>query len=98
MTGAAPSLPQIRAEINALDEHLIELIAQRQRWVEEAGRAKAGQPTDAVRAPARVEEIIARVREIAEQVGASPEVVERTYQAMIAAFIDLELGVHTRTH
>ena len=28
------------------------------------------------------------------EVGASCDVVERTYQAMIAAFIDLELAVH----
>lgn len=38
--------------------------------------------------------MIAKVRGIAEETGASPQVVERVYRAMIAAFIDEELSVH----
>ena len=43
-----------------------------------------------VEAPARVEQVITRVRGLAKSAGASPEVVERLYRAMIAAFIELE--------
>jgi len=50
--------------------------------------------SDGVRAPAPVEQVIAKVRGIAVETGASPEVVERVYRAMIAAFIDEELQVH----
>lgn len=90
MTGL--SIEDVRAEIDALDQAIVNLITRRQRWVVEAGTLK--QDHDAVRAPDRVEKVIAKVRALAEGAGASPEVVERTYRAMIAAFIDLEMTVH----
>lgn len=82
----------VRAEIDALDQQIVGLIAQRQRWVVEAGNLKADH--GAVRAPDRVAKVILKVRALAEEAGAAPEVVERTYRAMIDAFIDLELSVH----
>lgn len=88
------SLADIRTAIDALDDRIVALIAERQGWVERAGELKRGEPTDAVRAPARVEAVVERVRALAAQRGASPDVVERTYRAMIAAFIDLEIEVH----
>lgn len=88
----SPDIDAVRTEIDALDAQLVAVIAQRQRWVEEAGRLKADR--DAVRAPDRVEAVIRKVRALAETAGADPAVVERTYRAMIAAFIDLELSVH----
>lgn len=91
---AAASLDDVRAGVDALDRQVIGLIAQRQQYVERAGELKRGQTTDAVRAPARVEEVIAKVRARAEAAGASADVVEATYRAMIGAFVDLELGVH----
>jgi isochorismate pyruvate lyase len=89
----APKIETVRAEIDALDRQIVNLIAERQRWVTEAGRLKSD--TDAVRAPDRVEKVIEKVRTLAEQSGAAPDVVERTYRAMIDAFIDLELQVHS---
>lgn len=94
MSNPSTDLSDIRAAIDALDREIIALIAARQRFVEAAGVAKAGQDSDAVRAPARVEAVIARVREEAVAAGASPAVVEAAYRAMIDAFIDLELDVH----
>jgi isochorismate pyruvate lyase len=82
-------LDEVRAEIDLLDRRLVTLLAERERLVRRAGRLKAD--TDAVRAPGRVEQVVARVRAVATEVGASPEVVDRTYRAMIAAFVDLEL-------
>ena len=90
-----PDLTGIREAINALDERIVELIGERQAWVERAGRLKRAQGEDAVRAPARVEAVIERVRALAAPAGASPEVVERTYRALIAAFVALELDVHS---
>lgn len=87
-----PVLETVRAEIDALDEQIVELISRRQRWVIEAGKAKPDQ--SAVRAPERVEKVIVKVRALAEKAGAAPDVVETTYRAMIDAFIDLELSVH----
>ena len=91
-----PALADVREAINALDERIVALIGQRQAWVERAGRLKRDQGEAAVRAPARVEAVIARVRELAVPAGASAEVVECTYRAMIRAFVDLELDVHGR--
>jgi isochorismate pyruvate lyase len=87
-----PGIETVRAEIDALDRQIVDLIAQRQRWVTEAGRLKSD--ADAVRAPDRVEKVIQKIRTLAEQSGAAPDVVERTYRAMIGAFVDLELQVH----
>ena len=94
MSNPSPDLSDIRSAIDALDREIIALIAARQRFVEAAGAAMAGQGSDAVRAPARVEAVIARVREEATAAGASPAVVEAAYRAMIAAFVELELEVH----
>lgn len=88
------TLAAVRAAIDELDGQIIDLIAQRQAQVVQAGILKRGQGSDAVRAPARVEDVIAKVRGRAEQAGASPDVVEATYRAMIGAFISLELDVH----
>jgi isochorismate pyruvate lyase len=82
-------LDEIRAGIDRLDRRLVTLLAERERLVRRAGRLKAD--TDAVRAPGRVEQVVAKARAMAVEADASPDVVERTYRAMIAAFVDLEL-------
>ncbi|GAA1318936.1 chorismate mutase [Leucobacter albus] len=87
---ATPSLAAIRERIDGIDAELVELIAERQRWVVAAGTHKTDDAS--VRAPARVEQVIAKVRGLAVEAGASPEVVEHTYRAMISAFINLELA------
>ena len=86
------SIEEVRARIDHIDRDLVTLLAQRGQLVTQAAAFK--QTTDDVRAPARVEQVIAKVRGIAGETGASPEVVERVYRAMIAAFIDEELQVH----
>jgi isochorismate pyruvate lyase len=58
--------------------------------VHQAGRSKT--TTADVRAPDRIEQVVDRVRSLATELGATPAVVERTYRAMIVAFIDVELA------
>lgn len=94
MTESTPSLADIRNEIDRLDRQIIDLIAERQNWVVEAGKLKKDE--NAVRAPDRVEQVIDGVRRLAVEVGASPEVVERTYRALIAGFIEFELDLHRK--
>jgi isochorismate pyruvate lyase len=43
-----------------------------------------------------VEQVIGRVRALAEEHGASPDLVERVYRVMIAGFINEELEEHRR--
>jgi isochorismate pyruvate lyase len=82
------NLAEVRTNIDRIDHEIIALMAERGRYVEEAGRFKANPA--AVSAPARVEEIIAKVKTIARENGLAEDVAERAYRAMIAAFEDYE--------
>lgn len=88
----AVTLASVRQNIDSLDRRIVRLIAERQQWVVRAGSLKTDE--QAVRAPARVEQVIAKVRALAEEAGASPEVVEAAYRALVSAFIELELDHH----
>lgn len=86
------SIEDVRQQIDLIDRDLVALLAKRGNLVTQAAAFK--KTSDDVRAPARVEQVIAKVREIATQTGASPAVVEQVYRAMIAAFIEEELQTH----
>lgn len=88
------SLSDVRARIDAIDGDLVRLLAERQGLVRAAAAFKAD--TGAVRAPGRVEQVVALARERAASAGLSPEVAEAVWRAMIGAFIDLELDEHAR--
>lgn len=86
--GRPDGLASTRHAIDALDERIVGLLAERQRLVERAAAHKTDD--ESVRAPRRVEQIVARVRALAASSDMSPEVVEATYRAMIDAFIEVE--------
>lgn len=88
------SLVQVRAEIDDLDHQIIDLLARRQACVVRAGELKDRGSESSVRDPERVNAVISAKRQLAQDKGLSPEVAERTWRAMIDAFIDLELGVN----
>lgn len=87
------SIEEVRQHIDQIDRDVVALLARRGNLVTQAAAFK--KTTDDVRAPARVEQVITKVRGIASDYGASPDVVERVYRAMIAAFIDEELKTHS---
>ncbi|GAA4954591.1 chorismate mutase [Actinoplanes utahensis] len=89
------SLADVRRRIDAIDAQVVALLAVREEQVRRAAGFKADE--QGVRAPARVEQVISKVRGLASEAGASPDVVESVYRAMITAFIDLELSEHRRT-
>lgn len=88
------SLDEVRQRIDVIDRSLVSLLAQRGKLVTQAARFK--KTTDDVRAPARVEQVIEKVRAMAGETGASPAVVEQVYRAMISAFIAEELNIHAK--
>lgn len=92
----ATTLDEVRAGVDAVDRQIVALVAERQRWVERAGgiKAAAGGDGNAVRDPARVERVIAGVRQLAQDSGASPDIVEGAYRALIAGFVAHELAVY----
>ena len=88
------TMADVRREIDALDDAIVALIAERSGYVAQAARIKqdAGQIVD----EARIEFIVARVRAQAEELGAPPDVLEATYRAMIAASIEFERAEFAR--
>ena len=88
------SLLEVRDNIDRIDHELVRLMAQRQAYVAEAGRFKANPA--AVSAPARVEQVIVKVKALARGENLSEEVAERTFRAMIAGFEDYERDVWTK--
>ncbi len=84
------SLEAARAHIDRLDRDFVALLAERGGYVKQATRfMKNG---DEVRAPRRVEQVIARVTSLAAELGANPVVVDALYRAMIAAIIEVEMA------
>jgi isochorismate pyruvate lyase len=77
------TLMQVRDNIDRIDHAIVALMAERGKYVAEAGRFKPDPA--AVSAPARVDAVIAKVRADAEAQGLDPAVAERAYRAMIAA-------------
>jgi len=83
------TLDDVRAQIDRIDAEIVALLAERTGYARQAGRLK---PTTAeVRALARVEQVIARVRHLAAEHGAPPDLVERLYRTMIEGFTDMQL-------
>jgi isochorismate pyruvate lyase len=82
------SLAEVRQNIDRIDHALIALMAEREKYVAEAGRFK--KDPAAVSAPARVDAIIAKVKADAAAEGLDPAVAEKTFRAMIGSFEDYE--------
>lgn len=82
------SLADVRAEIDRLDRDIVRLLAERGQYVLAAGQFKRNEAE--VQAPERVEQVIANVLRLAADEGAIPDVVERGYRALIAAYTDAE--------
>ncbi|HEX5806746.1 MAG TPA: chorismate mutase [Macromonas sp.] len=90
------SMADVRRHIDALDERIVALIAERGAYVAQAARIK--QRADQIVDLDRVEFIVDRVRAQAREQGAPEAVLEATYRAMIGAFIEFERGEFNRLH
>ena len=86
-------LNAVRENIDRIDKQIVLLIAERGTYVKQAARFK--KDADAVKAPQRVEQVIAKVRRLAEELGANSDLVETVYRNMINGFIQQELDEHT---
>jgi isochorismate pyruvate lyase len=90
------TLSEVRANIDRIDRTILAAMAERGRYVAEAGRFK--KDPAAVSDPARVAAIVARVGWLAEAEGLAPEVAQKTWAAMIAAFEDEEREAWRKAH
>jgi len=88
------TMAEVRRHIDALDDRIVALLAERSGYVAQAARIK--QRADQVYDQARIDFIVDRVKAMARARGAPEAVMEATYRAMIAAFIEFERGEFTR--
>ncbi|WP_298716602.1 chorismate mutase [uncultured Oceanisphaera sp.] len=86
------SIEEVRTNIDSIDRKIVALIAERGGFVNQAARFK--KTTDDVKAPARVEQVIDKVRGLSAEFGGNSDVTEVVYRAMISAFISAELTEH----
>jgi isochorismate pyruvate lyase len=86
---ACMNMADLRAEIDALDCALVDLLAQRSRYIE---RAIALKPAEGL--PARIEDRVTQVidnaRARAIHAGLSPELAEKLWTVMVDHFIAQE--------
>ncbi|PWW58259.1 chorismate mutase [Actinokineospora spheciospongiae] len=85
------ALQALRGEIDELDRRIVALLARRTAVVRRVVQVKRDEA--AVRSPDRVEQVVRRVRGLAEEHGTDPDVVESTYRALITALTDLQLRI-----
>jgi isochorismate pyruvate lyase len=78
------SLEEIRGHIDRLDDVIAPLLCARYGYVVQAAQFKPS--VEGVVVPARVEEIIGRVRRLAERHGVNPDSMEEIYRNLIAVF------------
>ncbi|MBF0563093.1 MAG: chorismate mutase [Alphaproteobacteria bacterium] len=79
------SLEEVRENIDRLDRDIVALLVQRSHFVHEAARLKTNVADIVV--PARIEQIIGKVRLTAQEMGADPDLMERLYRSLIDGFI-----------
>ncbi|HWI79042.1 MAG TPA: chorismate mutase [Ramlibacter sp.] len=95
----APTLGELRDRIDALDQQIVELLAQRALCVRDATRFK--RDAFQVAAPARQAQVFERVRSLADghsqDFPGFPDVVAATYRAMVAGFIAGEAQLFEQT-
>ncbi len=83
------SLYEVRGQIDAINRQIVALLAERGAYVKQAARFK--RDLHDVKAPSRVEQVIAKVRALSKDLGADADLTEKVCRAMIAAFIDQEI-------
>jgi isochorismate pyruvate lyase len=83
------SLAEVRAEIDRIDERVVALVAERERYVRAAARFKTSE--SAVAAPERQAAMLEVRRQWAERDGVDPDLIERLYRDLMAYFISREM-------
>ncbi|MGE0007684.1 MAG: chorismate mutase [Parvibaculaceae bacterium] len=83
------ALTDLRRQIDALDGELVALLARRQRCVERVIDIKREAKLPA-RVPERIDEVLARVRGLAETEKLEPDIAVALWREMIERFIAYE--------
>lgn len=85
-------IEEIRENIDKIDREIVKLLSKRNFFVKEAAKFKDS--AEDVEAPKRVEQVIRKVRSLAEEYKIQPDIVENVYREVIKNFIDYEMDQH----
>lgn len=89
-------MAEVRAQIDQLDEQIVDLLSERAGYVRQAARIKARR--EEIVDPPRIEDVVAKVRARGARGGLPAELVEPLYRQLIERFIALETQEHERLH
>ncbi|MFF2521908.1 chorismate mutase [Streptomyces liangshanensis] len=82
-------IDELRGSIDVLDRQIVRLLAERTGVVMELTEHKRDEQT--VRSPGRVEQVIEKVRRLADEQGMPPGIAEATYRTLIKELTDLQM-------
>jgi isochorismate pyruvate lyase len=82
------TMAEVRQGVDALDQALVTLLAERQRYMDAAARIKPDR--GAVRDVARIEDVVAKVKACARQAGLSEAIAEPVWRLLIDRCIAYE--------
>ena len=85
---ACASMAELRDAIDALDQRLVQLLAQRQGYIERAAELKTDRAT--VRDAARIEDVVQKVLAEGKKAGLSPAIAEAVWRVLIERSIQHE--------
>jgi len=84
------SLEEVRVEVDALDDKIVELISKRSHYIRQAAGFKSS--VDEVKAPDRIEYIMQRLRHKAIELEVSPNMITDLYNVMIEEMVETEIA------
>ncbi len=84
------TLEEVRAEIDKVDDKIVELIGERNGYIKQAAKFK--NTIEEVKAPERINEVMTKVRHKALTLGMSPNLLEEIYTIMIDEMVESEIA------
>ncbi len=84
----AETMADVRYEVDRLDRLLVEVIAERQSFMDAAARIKPDRGV--VRDEARIEDVVAKVKDACAEHGLSPAIAEPVWRTLIDRCIAYE--------
>ena len=88
------TMSEVRQGVDAVDRMLVELLAERQAYMDAAARIKTDR--DIVRDRARIDDVVAKVKAAAREAGLSEAIAEPVWRTLIDRCIAYEFGVWDR--
>ncbi|MFN3522726.1 MAG: chorismate mutase [Phenylobacterium sp.] len=89
------TMAEVRQGVDALDRALVALLAERQGYMDAAARIKTDRGR--VRDPARIEDVVAKVKAAARAAGLSEAIAEPVWRTLVDRCIAYEFAIWDQT-